>query len=102
MKTFFLAAAGLGLVAPTIPAMAAAYPPLTMLVKTRDLNLATAAGQKVLDQRIEAAARTVCRVTNPNSGARVMDRSARACLAKAQADARQQIAMLNPNRQRGG
>ncbi|MFN3863796.1 MAG: UrcA family protein [Erythrobacter sp.] len=102
MKTLALAAAALGLVVTSIPATAAAYPPLTMRVKTSDLNLATAAGQTVLDQRIEAAVRTVCRVTNPNTGARVMNHSTRACLAKARAEARQQIAMLKSVRQRGG
>ncbi|MFN3294568.1 MAG: UrcA family protein [Gemmobacter sp.] len=102
MKTLALAAAALGLACTTAPAMAADFLPMTVRVKTADINLATAAGQKLLDQRIEAAVRTVCRVTNPNTGTRMMNRSTKACLAKARSDARQQVALLKTDRQRGG
>ncbi len=102
MKTFALAAAALGLVSTTAPAFAAEADRMSVEVRLADINLATAAGQQLLDQRIEKAARTVCRVTDIQTGTRIMSYGARACLAKVRADARQQVALLNGDRQRGG
>ncbi len=102
MKTFAIAVAALGLVCTTAPAFATEVETMTVEVKLADINLGTASGQKLLDQRIEKAVRTVCRVTSPTTGSRVLTQEVRDCLASARADARQQVALLNGDRQRGG
>jgi UrcA family protein len=102
MKTLALAAAALGLVSTTAPAFATEVEKMTIEVNLADINLGTASGQKLLDQRIEKAVRTVCRVTSPTTGSRVLTQEVRDCLAAARADARQQVALLNGDRQRGG
>lgn len=102
MKTLAIAAAALGLVCTTAPAYATEVEKMTIEVKLGDINLATASGQKLLDQRIEKAVRTVCRVNSLTTGSRVLTQEVRDCLAMARADARQQVALLNGDRQRGG
>lgn len=105
MKTLAIAAAALGLACTTAaPARAQTImlERLEVPVRLSDINLATAAGQELLHRRIDRAARQVCRITNVNTGTRIMNHDARACLAKARADARQQVALLTGDRQRGG
>lgn len=102
MKTFAIAAAALGLACTTTPALAGDDQRMSLEVELGDIDLASASGQKLLDQRIEKAARTVCRVTDVETGTRLMNRDARTCLAKARADARQQVAAITGDRQRGG
>jgi len=102
MKTLALAAAALGLVCTTAPAYAGEIEKMSVRVNYGDINLATAAGQQTLDNRIEKAVRTVCRTTDLKTGTRIMNQDARACLAKARADARQQLALVTGDRQRGG
>jgi UrcA family protein len=94
MKTFALAAAAIGLACTTTPAFAGSGEKATMTIKLDDIDLASPKGQEVLDRRIEQTARTVCRVTEVRTGTRIMDHSARACIAKARAEARQQVAAL--------
>jgi UrcA family protein len=102
-KTLTHAFAALGLAGAAIsPAFAAEPGVMTINVITADLDLATAKGQKTLDQRVEKAARTVCRIADVRTGTRVMSNDARACLAKARSDARQQVAALVQEQQRGG
>lgn len=96
-----LAAFGLASIAVS-PALASESQTTKITVKTSDLDLGTAAGQKALDQRVAKAVRGVCRTTNPNTGTRLMSRDAMACLAKARTDAKQQVAALIANEQRGG
>jgi len=103
MKTLAIAAAVLGLACTTAaPAYAGEVERMSVSVNLGDINLATASGQKLLDQRIEKAVRTVCRINDPQTGTRLMNQDARACLAKARADARQQVAAITGDRQRGG
>ncbi|MDC8753686.1 UrcA family protein [Erythrobacter sp. sf7] len=102
MKTFAIAAAVLGLACTTTPAFAGEREKMSLEVELSDINLGTASGQKLLDQRIERAVRTVCRVTDVKTGTRIINRDARACLAKARADAREQVAALTGDKQRGG
>ena len=102
MKTFAIAAAAIGLACTTTPAFAGEREKMTLEVELSDINLGTASGQKLLDQRIERAVRTVCRVTDVKTGTRIINRDARACLAKARADAREQVAALTGDKQRGG
>lgn len=102
MKTFAIAAAAFGLACTTTPAFAGEREKMTLEVELSDINLGTASGQKLLDQRIERAVRTVCRVTDVKTGTRIMNQDARACLAKARANAREQVAALTGDKQRGG
>ncbi|MBI1403971.1 MAG: UrcA family protein [Porphyrobacter sp.] len=101
MKTLAIAAAAIGLACTAAPAFAK-FAPLTITVRHSDLDLATAEGQKTLDQRIEKAVRTVCRVTDIETGSRVMSDQKAACLAQARANAHEQVALLMENQQRGG
>lgn len=84
------------------PAYAAPTEKMTIQVEYGDINLASPEGQKHLDRRLEKAVRTVCRTQGYNGASRIMSLEARACLAKARADVRQQVAALTTVRQRGG
>lgn len=84
------------------PAFAQDIDRMTVSVSYADLNLATPEGQKALDQRVEKAVRTVCRTTNPATGTRLMSNDALACLANARAEAKQKVAAIMTNEQRGG
>jgi UrcA family protein len=104
--THALAAAGLAAAAAT-PSLAAATSGepatrMTLTVSAADLDLATPEGQRKLDNRVEKAVRTVCRITNQTTGTRIISRDALACLAKARRDARAQVAALKSEVQRGG
>lgn len=102
-KTVTHAFAALGLAGAAItPAIAGAPRITTINVPTADIDLGTAKGQKTLDQRVEKAVRHACRTTNAATGTRLMNRDARICLAKARTDAKQQIAALTTEQQRGG
>jgi len=101
MKTFAIAAAALGL-AVTAPAHAAPAEKITIQVDYSDINLSSAKGVQLLEDRIEKAVRTVCRVDHVQTGSRLVSRDARACLAKARASAHQQMAAITSDRQRGG
>lgn len=102
-KTITHALAALGLAGAAItPAMAGNGQILTVKVNTADIDLGTAQGQKTLDQRVEKAVRHVCRTTDLSTGTRVMSQDALACLAKARTDAKQQVAALTVEQQRGG
>ncbi len=102
-KTAVHALSVLGLAGAAVtPALAANSEPRTASVSYADINLGTAKGQKLLDQRIEKAVRNVCRTTNLDTGTRVMSNEAINCLAKARADAKRQVAALMTNEQRGG
>ncbi len=104
--THALVAAGLAATAAT-PSLAAAgsgepVSRMTLKISTADLDLSTAEGQRKLDHRVAKAVRTVCRVTNPTTGTRILSQDALACLAKARSEARAQVAALKSEPQRGG
>jgi len=99
LAAFGIAGAAL---APTYAGATPRVERMTIAVPTTDLNLGTAAGQRALDARVEKAVRTVCRTTSLTTGSRVLNQDARACLAKARADAKQQVAALVTSEQRGG
>ena len=102
-KTFTLGLAVAGLAGTAItPAFAEAPAPRTAKISFSDLDLGTAAGQRTLDKRIQNAARLVCRTVSVQTGTRIMDQDAQKCLARARADAKQQVAALTTNAQRGG
>ncbi len=96
-----LSAIGLASAAVT-PAFAQEFDRSTASVSYADVDLGTAKGQKILDRRIEKAVRQVCRMTNLDTGTRIMSNDALNCLAKARADAKRQVAALMTNEQRGG
>jgi UrcA family protein len=102
-KTTIHTLAALGLAGAAVsPALAGNAERMTIKVSTADLDLATPAGQKTLDQRVEKAVRSVCRTTSLSTGSRILSQEAQACLTKSRADARQQVAVLVANEQRGG
>ncbi|WP_086606867.1 UrcA family protein [Erythrobacter donghaensis] len=102
-KTITHTLAAIGMAGAAIsPALAGEVQTMTISVDTADLDLGTVKGQKTLDQRVEKAVRSVCRTTSAQTGSRVMSDEARTCLAKARADARQQVALLLSNERRGG
>jgi len=102
-KTITHALAAIGLAGAAItPAMAGNMQKMSVSVETGDLDLGTAKGQKTLDQRVEKAVRHVCHTTSLTTGSRLLSQDARACLAKARTNARQQVAALTLGQQRGG
>lgn len=103
MKYLALATAALGLVCTAAsPVLAGNVGKMSVRVNLDDINLASPAGQKLLDRRISYAARTVCRADVPTTGSRILSQEKRECLVKARADARQQVAAITGDRQRGG
>lgn len=103
MKPLAMTLAAIGLAGTAIsPAFAGKTETMTIHVPTADINLATPEGQKRLDQRLEKAARTVCRTTSLTTGSRILSQESRECLAKARSDSKQQVALLMNNEQRGG
>jgi UrcA family protein len=104
--THALAAAGLAGAAIT-PAMANPFVDgfserVIISVPTGDLDLNSAAGQRTLDRRIQTAARQACRSVSVKTGTRIIDQEVQTCLAKARANAKEQVAALMNNERRGG
>ncbi|MBD3729831.1 MAG: UrcA family protein [Sphingomonadales bacterium] len=91
------AAAMIGSIALAGPAYAE-----TMSIQYKDLNLATAKGQKILEARIDQAAREVCGANDLRTGTRVRSAAERACVADAKAKAKEQFAALIEDKQLGG
>ena len=71
-------------------------------VSYEGLDLATAEGQKLLEQRIEIAARRVCGFDNARTGTRLRPAGVYRCLAKARSSARTEVAALIEAQRRGG
>jgi len=67
-----------------------------------DLDLATPAGQKTLQARINRAARDVCRVDELQTGSHIPSRDAMTCYRAAQRSAAQRVAEVADARQAGG
>jgi len=67
-----------------------------------DLNLSSSEGQARLEQRIESAARSVCRQHETQSGTRMRSPHLSACLANARASAKKQVATIMADQRRGG
>jgi UrcA family protein len=80
--------AALGLAPVMVPAAQAP----TAQVRIKDLDLATSKGQRVFEQRLNAAVYQVC--VRPNSqllGTRQVQQGIHACQARARADAQRQL-----------
>lgn len=102
MTTLAITLAALGLAGTAVtPTLANQAEPMTIEVPYSDLNLATAEGQARLDRRLEKAVRLVCGTQSHKGGSRIISSEARACMAKAQADVRQQVAAVMKAKQRG-
>lgn len=71
----------------------------TREIRTSDLDLGTVAGQTKLDQRIDLAARQVCRVARTGSRIANVDET---CRAKAAASAREALAARGLTSRSGG
>lgn len=101
-----LVAAGLSaaLVAPAFAAGQSAdeAPRRVAKIEVADLDLATPAGQRTLDRRIEGAVREVCRNADIKTGTRLINRESLECHARARAEAKNQVAALVNEAQRGG
>lgn len=79
--------------------LAGAAQAATTVVQTRDLNLATAAGQAKLEARLNRAARKVC--SEAMTGSRIPNIDA-ACVTKARATVEKQVAARRAFPNRGG
>lgn len=102
MKTFAIAGAAIGLAISAAPALAGGTDVRTDSFTIADINLETAEGQKVLDQRIKRAAKNVCRVADIRTGSRLKSPEVQACFAKAKANAKSQVAAIQYDQRRGG
>ncbi len=88
-------------------AMAAALVALPASAETAqihysDLNLASEAGHKAFERRVERAARKVCGMNVHRTGTRTATPSMRRCLADAKDSARQQLAAVIDQQRLGG
>jgi UrcA family protein len=101
MKTT-LTAAALGIAIIATPAVAAPEAGDSMKIEYNDLNLSTAEGQERLNQRIDRAARKLCRADEPRTGTRMPSSEAQTCLAKAKASAERQMATITGTGRLGG
>ncbi|MEM7689497.1 MAG: UrcA family protein [Pseudomonadota bacterium] len=99
--TPILASASIGLAGITAPAFAGETIRKTQTVTAKGLDLNTVEGQKMLEQRVEIAARRVCDYNGRPTATRLR-KEERACLAQARANARQQVAALIEDHRRGG
>lgn len=100
-KILTIATASLGLAFTATPAFAGSDVP-TRNVSTAGLDLASPAGQEILDRRIDRAAREVCGSAVQPVGTRVPSFDSRKCVAKARASAKSQMATIIADQQRGG
>lgn len=97
-----LVTAATALVAISTPAIAGSDTTKSMEVEYRDLNLSTAAGQELLDRRIDHAAAKVCMLGEHRTGTRVPSAERKDCFAKARATAKSQMASLVSQDRLGG
>jgi UrcA family protein len=74
----------------------------TIVVKYKDLNLASEEGQKALDKRIDSAARNFCRFNSLQTGTRNTKRAQTECVDQARAAARAQVLALTDGAARKG
>lgn len=102
MKTFAPLLAALALAAGAAPALAQSTEPMRMTIDLAGIDLTTAKGQEIADRKIERAVSKACGVRTVRTGTRIPSSETAACLAKARAAARQQLAALTEDQRRGG
>ena len=102
MKTLAIATAAIGLVLTATPTLANEGAPRSQNISFAGIDLASEAGQRMLEQRLEIAARSVCSFDEHTVGTRIRSNESRTCLVKARASAKRQVAALIEANQRGG
>lgn len=102
MKMFVLAATTLGLAVSAAPALAGPEKGESLKISTSGLDLATPEGQKMLDQRIERAAKSVCKADQVRTGTRTKSHASKECMKQARASAKSQVAAMIEEQRRGG
>ncbi|MEP9359917.1 UrcA family protein [Sphingomonas sp. KR3-1] len=89
-RTLLFTTLAFGLAAPALGRPFDDPQPVSRTVSVRDLNLATDAGARELDRRIQAAARFVCRIPNPSLAIPFV--YSRPCVAEALRDVAPRVA----------
>lgn len=102
MKTPAIAIATIAMAFTASPVLAGSGELPSKSVGYADLNLGTPEGQASLDQRIDAAAKSVCRVNEVRTGTRLRSPQVGACLANARASAKKQVSAMMSETRRGG
>ena len=107
MKTLVLATAAFGLITASTPAFAETAVAGTAQHRTQEISVAgldldTAEGQRLLDERVERAAREVCGFNEARVGTRIRSNDARQCAAQVRASAKRQVATIMEDQRRGG
>lgn len=95
-------AAALSMTISPAPAFAQERQPTTVAVRTSDLNFSDPATRRVLDHRIERAARSACGLDDIRTGTRLGSSDDRACYRQALHATRMQVAEIAENARRGG
>jgi len=96
MKTLIAAIAAAGIVLP------ASAQEVRFEVTYRDLDLASAKGQKELDRRIDRAARKACGFDTSTTGTRIRSGDKQECYVEMKTKAKQQFATLIEQEGKGG
>ena len=102
MKTLAIATATVAMAFTASPALAGVGDAPSQSVAYADLNLGTPEGQERLEQRIDAAAKSVCRVNEVRTGTRIRSPHIGACVANARASAKKQVSAMMSETQYGG
>lgn len=102
MKTLLSTLAAAAVLATATPALASSRETATVTVRHDDLRLDTTRGQKMLERRLNKAAREVCGMDRQASGTRMRDATATTCYRQARANAMQRYAVLLDNTRLGG
>jgi UrcA family protein len=84
------------------PAPAAAQDQPAAAIGFADLNLATEAGQKALEVRIERTARRICGMDEVRTGTIMQSRAATQCYRQALRNTRERVAQAVRQSQQGG
>lgn len=74
----------------------------SVTIQYADLNLNSAEGQERLEQRIDAAARKVCKLNEHRTGTRIPSQNRKECFVKARKSAQSQMASVIRDTRRGG
>lgn len=101
MKTPLIALAATATILAGAPALAGQTGP-DMVVRYADLDLASEAGQKTLETRIDAAAKKYCGIGEQRTGTRMKSSQAKVCYREAKRLANQQFAALVSDARNGG
>ncbi|RGP41909.1 hypothetical protein BPTFM16_02218 [Altererythrobacter insulae] len=102
MTKGILAAAAIGALLSTTPAIAGDKQKQQAVVMYDDLDLSTEQGRKELDDRVKIAARKNCGVGRHSTGTRSITREQRRCVAAATKQAKSALAPVIDEQRLGG